>query len=152
MKKYFLKGVDEPLSFGDTIEFDVEKEGENGQSVTKHVKTDFIPEIIPMLLDLDVIEGKEETIDFTDDKEDEEPDNTENPDEVTDKIIETLVLILSNFRMMDKRIDKLEEKVNSLEFRSPKNGDIYISIKDYLKRKKIDSFEFPPLHNFTVSM
>lgn len=148
MKKYFLKGVDEPLEFGDTIEFDVEKEGDDGQSVTKHVKTDFIPEIIPVLLDLDVIEEKEQPIDFTDDKEDEE----DNDNEFIDKLINTLELLTQVINQQGDRIDKLEEKVNSLKFKDDfiKDGDSYVSIKDYIKR--VDPFTFPPLHNFTASV
>lgn len=147
MKKYFLKGVDEPLEFGDTIEFDVEKGGDDGQSVTKHVKTDFIPEIIPVLLDLDVIEEKEQPIDFTDDKEEEKSNDTDGN---IDEFIHTVELLYTVIGQLIKKVDKLEEKVNSLKFKDDfkKDGDSYVPLKDYIKSNlPFDIF----LHNLTAS-
>lgn len=129
MKKYFLKGVDEPLEFGDKIGFDVVKESEDGKSVTKHIETTFIPEIIPMLLDLDAIEEKEDTIDFTDDKE--EDDDCE----FVNQLIDTLETLGEVVKEQSNRIDKLEEKVNYLKLvNKPSKEDCYYNIKDFFKR------------------
>ena len=71
MKKYFMKGTEDELQFGDLIELDLTKDMPNGKVKHHHLDCKFIPELIPLLLDAEVIdavdeeeEEKKETLDF----------------------------------------------------------------------------------------
>lgn len=70
MKKYFMKGTEDELQFGDLIELDLTKDMPNGKVKHHHLDCKFIPELIPLLLDAEVIdevdeeEEKEDTLDF----------------------------------------------------------------------------------------
>ena len=70
MKKFFMKGTEDELQFGDLIELDLTKDMPNGKVKHHHLDCKFIPELIPLLLDAEVIdavdeeEEKEETLDF----------------------------------------------------------------------------------------
>lgn len=65
MKKYFMKGTEEELQFGDVIELDLTKEMENGHTKHHHLECKFVPELLPLLLESEVIEVRED--------EDEQP-------------------------------------------------------------------------------
>lgn len=147
MKKYFLKGVDEPLEFGDDLSFDFVKEGNEGQSITKHVNCKFIPELVDLLLEEDVIEEKEveekkpETIDFSGDGDPDEDDTCPLED-----VIDNLITLEEDTR---KRLVELEKKVNKLEKGNiPDTGGEYVNLKDYIKRNK-DIFK--PLRNWVYT-
>lgn len=70
MKKFFMKGTEDELQFGDLIELDLTKDMPNGKVKHHHLDCKFIPELIPLLLDAEVIdavdeeEEKKETLDF----------------------------------------------------------------------------------------
>ena len=57
-KKYFIKGTDEELKFGDIIEADFTKESK-GKTIEHHLECKFIPELIDILLENDIIEMRE---------------------------------------------------------------------------------------------
>lgn len=116
MKQYFLKGVDEPLNYGDDIEFDLEKLGENNTKITKHVVCKFIPEIVPLLLDEEIIEEKEV--------------EGKTEEDVTEEELNTFMSSLTDFiEETHSAVQSLLDRVNTLE----KNVD---SINDILKRLK----------------
>lgn len=65
-KKYFMKGTDDEIEFGDMIELDFTKE-KKGKTVFHHLECKFIPELVDILLENDVIEVKEDKpLKFTD--------------------------------------------------------------------------------------
>lgn len=135
MKKYFMKGVDEPLEFGDKIGFDIIKEVDD-KSVTKNVEVNFIPEIVPFLLELGVIEEKEvekekNTIDFTDNAEDNENDEMTLND-LAEYLGEFSGLVTGILEKMNERIKKLEDNTEKPD----STGRSYETISDYLKRHK----------------
>ncbi len=59
MKKYFMKGTDDVLEFGDMIELDLTKDLPNGKVNHHHFDCKFIPELVDMLLESDIIEEVE---------------------------------------------------------------------------------------------
>ena len=67
-KKYFMKGTDDELQFGDIIELDLVGE-EDGVTKHSHVELEFLPEFVDELLEDEVIEEKEveeDLLDFED--------------------------------------------------------------------------------------
>lgn len=121
MEKYFMQGVDTPLDFGDTIGFTINEVTDDGDK-EKNVEVEFVPEIVPLLLELGVITKKE----VDEDKEDEaEPDEKEEEEEGDDKdyILECLTCSLEvlkkqrewmeelsdSLKDLGKRVEKLEE-------------------------------------------
>lgn len=66
MVKYFLKGADEELQVGDKIVLDFNRETEGGKEF-HHLDCEFYPELIPLLMENDIIEMRE-----IKDEEDEE--------------------------------------------------------------------------------
>lgn len=64
MKKYFMTGTDEEIQFGEMIELDFTKDSKNGVT-HHHMECKFIPELVDMLLENDIIE-------VVDDEEEEE--------------------------------------------------------------------------------
>lgn len=71
MKKFFMKGTDDVLEFGDMVELDLSEDMPNGHVIHHHLECKFIPDLIPLLLNNDIIEEKE--------VEEEEPDTEKNP-------------------------------------------------------------------------
>lgn len=112
MKQYFLKGVDVALEFGDTIEFDLFKKGEDGESVTRHIKCKFLPELVPLLLEGDIIEEVEE------EEEPKEEEHTYGNDfdidkekawqEVLEHCTKSIELQSHIIKDLAKRVSKLE--------------------------------------------
>ena len=64
-KKYFMKGTDDELQFGDIIELDLVGE-EDGVTKHSHVELEFLPEFVDELLEDEVIEEKEAEEDLLD--------------------------------------------------------------------------------------
>lgn len=58
MKKYFMKGTNDEVQFGDVIQLDLTK-NENGKLKHKHFECEFQPGIADYLVEEDVIEVKE---------------------------------------------------------------------------------------------
>lgn len=120
MKQYFMTGVDEPIEFGDTLGFDIVKK-KDGKSVTKHVECTFCPELVPLLLEAEIIEEKDaedekpETIDFSGDKEPEEKDDDEvELQDVLDNFCEFMDAATDALVAIDKRISKLENNGSNI--------------------------------------
>ena len=57
MKKYFMKGTDDELQFGDVIELDLVG-NEDGVTKHTHLECKFCPELVDELLKEDIIEVK----------------------------------------------------------------------------------------------
>lgn len=105
-KKYFMKETGEELEFGDIIELNCSKELEDGR-VTIEREIKFSEDTVDVLLDLDIIEVEDSLIDFSDNNEEEE-------EEFDCPYEELLGRILKNQEDLGKRVDQLEEKINSL--------------------------------------
>lgn len=116
MKMYFMKNSGEEVKFGDMIELDFTKDTEDGHTCHHHLECKFIPGLIPLLLEKDIIEEKEL-------KEDEK-ENTETPDnedcEIAQIILSTLENFALKFKQMDDKINTLNKIVNKLK--DNKNG------------------------------
>lgn len=109
MKKYFMKGVDEPLEFGDTLGFDLEKNGEDGKSIKRHIDCTFIPEIVELLLAEDIIEEKEV-------EEEPKPTIEDGPSEEEEGTYDDLVESFNEYQTFTTGILKsLIERVEILE-------------------------------------
>lgn len=125
MKKYYLKGENEPLLFGDKIGFNITKE-EDGKSIERHIETVFTPDSIDILKDLDVIEEREETIDFSDD------DKKYSADDVLENLINTVTILTDKLTQLYAKVNILEDKVKSAKATEKK--DCYN--KDCCNKKK----------------
>ena len=58
MKKYFMNGTEDELSYGDMIELDFIGE-EDGVTKHSHLECKFVPELVDELLKEDIIEVRE---------------------------------------------------------------------------------------------
>ena len=111
MKKYFMKGTDDELQFGDMIELDFVGE-EDGVKKHTHLEVKFLPEYVDELLEEEVIEEREmedgdendDLIDFNEDFEGFKEAVAEDVEEINDRL-----------RELYKRLTKIEEKVSTLE-------------------------------------
>ena len=108
MKKYFMKGTEDELQFGDVIELDMVGK-EDGKTRHTHLEVEFMPELVEELLKEDIIEEQEEEddelLDF------DEADYTAFREAVAQDIED----LSDADAAMKKRIAKLEEKVATLE-------------------------------------
>lgn len=114
MKKYFMKGTEDELQFGDMIELNLVKE-EDGRKVHSPLECKFIPELIDMLLENDVIEVVE------DEEEEEDLEFADDDDSLIDDILEDieniekrLDVLEENNKRANKILDKIYEKVESM--------------------------------------
>lgn len=141
MKKYFLKGMDEPLENGDIIEFDIMKKGSDGQAITRHIQCQFLPGLIPLLLEEDVIEEKEAKESSkqpveTESKDEEGPKDEEGDlDEFIDKTTEFvhrttefIPEITNTLHRLNRRVEALEEQLekHSRKYCTPFGGCFFI--------------------------
>lgn len=60
MKKYFMKGTEDEVVFGDMIEVDVTKDLPTGKTKHQHLEVKFVPELLELLLEEGIIEEKGE--------------------------------------------------------------------------------------------
>lgn len=112
-----MTGVDEPIEFGDTLGFDIVKK-KDGKSVTKHVECTFCPELVPLLLEAEIIEEKDaedekpETIDFSGDENPEEERlvTQDKFDEFIDKLAQDFTTLQIKVKDLTKRVGELECK------------------------------------------
>lgn len=100
MKKYFMKDSGEELQFGDMIELDFTKDTEDGHTSHHHMECKFIPGLIPMLLEQEIIEEKE--------FKDENPDTTSNENY---DIAKDIISIIENLAL---KVQKMESTINNL--------------------------------------
>lgn len=94
-----MKGTEDEVTFGDMIEMDLTKDLPNGSVKHKHLECKFIPEIVPLLLEEEVIE--EVNI-----KEEEEEDTESCP------VVESLIKANEDLEL---RVDNLESAVATLK-------------------------------------
>lgn len=92
-----MKGTEDELQFGDVIEMDFTKDMPNGKVKHYHMEYPFLIELLPMLLEDEVIEERE----F--------PDEEDACDE--DCILEGL---LKTNEALELRVDKLEAEIMKL--------------------------------------
>lgn len=110
MKKYFMKGTEDEVQFGDMIELDLTEDMENGHVRHHHLDCKFIPDLVPLLLEQDIIE----------EVEDEEEETTGNPLEFTEdcpvlqEVIKTNEALELKVEALESTLAKLDEKVKLL--------------------------------------
>lgn len=124
MKKYYCKGDNEPLEFGCKIGFNIVKD-EDGKPIEKHIETTFTKDSIPFLKELDVIEEREDTIDFTDDDNKKEAILAD----VVANLVDTTAILSQKVVELSKRVEALEKDNNTED-----SDKVYITLNDYLKR------------------
>lgn len=100
MKKYFMKNTEDELQFGDIIELDFTKDMPDGNVKHKHLECKFFPELIPMLLEEDIIEVVDE----------EEEPTEETPEDCCP--IEQIIVAQEDLEL---KVEKLENELNSLK-------------------------------------
>ena len=99
MKKYFMKGTQDEVQFGDMLELDFTKDTKNG-TIHRHLETKFIPELVDILVEEGVIEVKTCT-----DKQNNTAESIKfNVDEISKQNLGK-----------DARIAQLEKRVTELE-------------------------------------
>lgn len=100
----------EELEFGDMIVLDLSHDMENGHTKHHHLECKFMPELVPILLEEDIIEEKEV-------KEEKPLDFQDNP-----PMIEGLLKANQNLEKrvytLEKAVIKLHEIVTSLTVKS----------------------------------
>lgn len=111
MKKYFMKGTDDELQFGDVIELDFVGE-EDGVRKHSHFEVEFKPEYIEELLEEEVIE----------EREGEEEDDLINFEDYADM-----------FAKHDQMLELLTEKVKCMEADLKAEKEVIAAIQKSLK-------------------
>lgn len=99
MKKYFMKGSDKELQFGDMIEVDLTKNLPDGSVKYHHLECKFMPDLVDILLGNDIIE--EQCID-------EEKDNDMENCPLMEEIFKTT-------EQLELRVENLESAINTLK-------------------------------------
>ena len=103
MKKYFFKSTGGEIQFGDRIQLDFTKELSNGRFKHHSMDCTFIPELVDLLLEQDVIEVQEE----------EMPRSVISfADSVEEDLIENIIKANED---LEKKVEVLVGKVNTLE-------------------------------------
>ena len=97
MKKYFIADTDEELKFGDEIEVQFTKNTKHGIHVVD-TKFAFCEDLIPLLIEMEAIEERDE--------EDEE--NNDLMDFDAGETCEALDELIEDFEALEERIDTLE--------------------------------------------
>lgn len=111
MKKYFLKKDKTPVEFGDTIELDLVKTNEEGKKTMKTIKCQFLPELLPLLLEGDIVEEKE--VDY--------PEEEVDLDCFMEQVSCYMHDVNSAFRDLNERINRLEMRCEE----APRHHHIY---------------------------
>lgn len=114
MKKYFMKGTDDVLEFGDMIELDLTKDLPNGKVNHHHFECKFLPELVDLLLEEEVIEEVE--------VDNEEPTDTENSCPMMDELVKAN-------QNLEHRVYDLEKEVKELKI-------IILNLKPHKNAKK----------------
>nr|DAE12439.1 MAG TPA: Intermediate conductance calcium-activated potassium channel-helix bundle, copper, MEMBRANE PROTEIN [CrAss-like virus sp. ctjK323] len=113
MKKYFLQETAEELEFGDMIVLDLSHDMENGHTKHHHLECKFMPELVPILLEEDIIEEKEveeeKPLDFQDD---------DTPYPLMEEVIKANEELELRVDKLEKTVIKLREMVASLTVKS----------------------------------
>lgn len=115
MKKYFMKDSGEELQFGDMIELDFTKDTEDGHTSHHHMECKFIPGLIPMLLEQEIIEEKK--------FKDENPDTTSNENyDIAKDIISIIENLALKVQKMESTIANLNKIVRKLQHNAKKSA------------------------------
>lgn len=115
MKKYFMKDSGEELKFGDMIELDFTKDTKNGHICHHHLECKFIPGLIPMLLEQEIIEEKK--------FKDENPDTTSNENyDIAKDIISIIENLALKVQKMESTIANLNKIVRKLQHNAKKSA------------------------------
>lgn len=111
MKKYFMKGTEDEVQFGEDIVADVVREM-GGKCKHTHVDCVFLPELVSLLLEKGVIEERE----FDDPKEEEEEDfiHFENYDEVFEALFDDNESIVTKLVELKTLVMDLQDLVQTL--------------------------------------
>ena len=104
MKKYFMKGTEDELQFGDVIELDFVGE-EDGVTKHTHLECKFLPELVDELLKEDIVEVRE-----TKDKKEKAGVWTFKKDCKKEDLIN-----FDEENALEKKVTELEDRVIELE-------------------------------------
>ena len=107
MKKYFMKGTDDVLEFGDMIVLDLTKDMPNGNVKHQHFEVKFIPDLVDLLLEEEVIDEVE--------VEDEETPDTNDNCPMVDELIKANQNLEHRVYALEKEVDKLKSIVMNLK-------------------------------------
>ena len=105
MKKYFMKGTEDELQFGDLVELDITEDMPNGKIKHKHLDCKFMPDLIDTLLEAGVIEE----VDVDDEEEEEEEE------EITDEVCPMMQELIVANENLELKVEQLEKELNSLK-------------------------------------
>lgn len=103
MKKFFMKGSDDELKFGDTIELDFTKDTADGHTCHHHLECKFLPELISLLLEKGIIEMQE----FED-------EHSKGEDNQNNEGYAMLQDVISTVETLELKVEKLEKIVTAL--------------------------------------
>lgn len=110
--KYFIKDSNEEIKFGERIGLSYEKESECGAE-SAYMEFEFVPELVDMLLNDEVIikkEIKSEDMTAKDKKEEEEAAM-----EFLDNLITAMDELWGKFRALSDRVKSLENEIKALK-------------------------------------
>lgn len=112
MKKYFMKDSNKEIKFGDMVEIDFTKDLPDGSSKYYHMECKFLPELLPIFLDCDVIEEIE--VD-EEDFDEEETDVKQQIMDVLNSISDAVKALNASNEEALKSQEDLELRVDKLE-------------------------------------
>ena len=127
MKKYFMKGTEDELQFGDVIELDFVGE-EDGVTKHTHLECKFLPELADELLKEDIIEVRES-------KGKSGFKKAHHEDDLIDfDLKEFSEAVADDIEELDDRQESLEEKVTELEDRVIELEGVLADLMDNLDK------------------
>lgn len=100
-----MKNTEDELQFGDMIELDFTRDVDGGIK-HHHMECKFLPELIPLLLEDDIIEEKE--------IEEEEENTPENDCPVIEELIKVNEALELRLDQLENELKKLRSTVNKL--------------------------------------
>ena len=111
MKKYFMKGTEDEIQFGDMVVVNLSKDMSDGHTQYQHFECRFLPDLVPLLMESDVIEEKE--------VEEEENTKAEEKADLEMKFFVDLMhfneCIVRDHEDLELRVDKLENEIMKLK-------------------------------------
>lgn len=111
MKQYFVQKTNEEIQFGDILDLALEKRHGIVTEV-RHLTCKFMPELVPLLLEEGIIMEKEVKNEKTDTES-----GSENEFDTTfmTTFFNLMDCMMETFEDLELRVDKLEEKIESLQ-------------------------------------
>ena len=98
-----MKGTDDEVQFGDKIVLDLTEDLHNGKVKHHHLNCKFIPDLVPMLLEQDVVEEVE-----VDDEEEEEISEDCPMVSMIDELVKANQTLEHRVYTLEKEIKKLK--------------------------------------------